>query len=464
MSKIRPTRTEVQKVAALYCEGMSLPAIGSLLAKEEAEVSLLIEAAEQMGYISYQPTLTVDTLDPEVNDLVRNEALTAVLSEAIGQCLETLMISIAIVPSPWEMFTSFEIDVAEARTAVDEYLQAEGISARVAAVRAAKEISNCLFDGQDHVVGLNWGYLVSETIGHIRPLPSQIGWGTTTVVSLFGDLDFRLPGQEPGLVPSRDLNCNNLVARLAQRLAGHGEAVPLNVPGFVPSHIATNQETFEALRSFMTSHSTYRMIFGGEPPEDPGSPREVSGISNRPVEAKIAKMDTIITGFGAADRKTVLRNYQRSLLDEDEIETLLRYFAQGKVVGDIGGHFVCSPEGRDSPRVLEFVEGLNRRLLAAQPSDFVDVASRHRKHQRGGGVVGVTVGARKARILYALLSMNPCPISRLIIDTHCALALLSLLDSAALEAFVDAAGDRQTRRHRDWSRGTRELIRLDSRE
>ena len=436
--------------------------IARLLSRGDGDVRRMIEAAEELGYIAYEPTLTALSLDPEAAELARNESLTSALVEAMGERLESMHTPIAVTPSPRAMFTSFDHEAAKGTHEFNRYLEAEGASARVACARAAKELANSIFDGRDHVVGLNWGYHVSETIGHVRPRPSAIGQGRISVVSLFGDLDFHSAHPEAESEPvSRNVNCNSLVAQLAQRLGGAAEALPLNVPGFIPAPFARDAETFESIRTFLTSHATYQRIFGGPPPEDPGGPRAVSGISDRPTDAAIARMDTILTGFGAADRHTMFQNYQRVLLADDEIPTLLTYFREGKVAGDLGGYFIPSREGRSDEGVGEFLSGLNRRLLAAQLSDFVDVASRHRKDGTGGGVVGVTVGARKARVLYALLSMDPSPISRLVIDTHCALALLHLLDRDALTRYAQDAGQLLTAERDEWSPSTRRMIPLN---
>src|SRR5205085_9624838 len=105
-----------------------------------------------------------------------------------------------------------------------------------------------------------------------------------------------------------------------------------------------------------------------------------------------------------------------------------------------------------------FLLEINRRIPAAQPSDFRHVASTHVKTHKGGGVVGVTVGARKAKILFTLLSQNPCPISRLIIDVHCALALLNLLDRAEFARLIRNEGQSLVQERANWSEGTRRLI------
>src|SRR5205085_6729351 len=124
-------------------------------------------------------------------------------------------------------------------------------------------------------------------------------------------------------------------------------------------------------------------------------PRDALGISNQETRAKIAHMDTIITGFGSADMYTFLSVFFKAWLDPREIDELLSHVKRDLVVGDIGGHFVPSAIGRDDDALIRFLLEINRRIPAAQPSDFRHVASTHVKTHKGGGVVGVTVGARK---------------------------------------------------------------------
>jgi hypothetical protein len=100
--------------------------------------------------------------------------------------------------------------------------------------------------------------------------------------------------------------------------------------------------------------------------------------------------------------------------------------------------------------------------LAAQPSDFIDVASRYQKTKKGAGVIAVTVGARKAKILYTLLSWAPCPLSMLVIDSHCALALLNSIDPESFKDFVASQeGKRLVGGHKKWSDGTKTLIPIE---
>lgn len=127
---------------------------------------------------------------------------------------------------------------------------------------------------------------------------------------------------------------------------------------------------------------------------------------------------------------------------------------------DCGANLNAEPSvrGEEDDEMKRFLRVINRRFLAAQPSDFVDVASRHRKNGLGAGVVGVTVGASKAKIVARLLSLSPCPISGQFIDTHCALALLAELSRPEFRRFVRGPGRRLLSDLGRWSADSRMLI------
>lgn len=448
---------ELQKVAALYCAGMQKEDIAQVLSKNENEVQRMIENAEQLNYFEYRPYLSGRTLDPKVEDFVYNATLTTPLSNLFKDKIEGSLFPIIVTPSPVSMFRTYEVDARRNPKHYEDYRKAERASTRIVARRAAEEVSKYLFDGKDHVIGLNYGYVVRETISNIRLMPS-LPSGKISVVSLFGDLEFNMPELNESPVHSTDVNCNNLVSQLAQQLGQRAEAVPLSVPGFIPVWFTTNEDTFNEIRTFLTSHASYRRIFGSPPANDPESPRETHGITDRQSDAKIAHMDVIITGFGSADSYTGLHGFIRAWLSDDEIKDLQKYAQQHRIVGDIGGHLVASGEARGDAALRLFLLNINRRIPAAQPSDFIEVASKPRKIPNSAGVVGVTVGARKANILFTLLSRDPCPISRLITDTHCALALFNLVDPREFRRFIDGDGKRLVEGSEDWSEDTRNLI------
>jgi DNA-binding transcriptional regulator LsrR (DeoR family) len=449
---------ELQKVAALYCEGMKRESIAETLSRDENDIQRMIEYARQCGLFSEQPLLTLDTLSPEVQEFVYNETLTKKLKDALGEKIELGLAPITITPSPTSMFTTFHIDTTENSEPLAAYTKAEGDSLELVCRRAAQELMSFLLDDEPHIVGLNYGVIVRDTIKHIHPLPSQLSGAKLSVVSLFGDLEFHSPDQVIPPLRSLDVNCNNMVSQLVQRMGGQAEAVPLNVPGFIPAQFAFSEQTFDAIQSLLTSHSSYRRIFGAPPTQDSAETKNLAAITKRPAEAMISHMDTIITGFGAADNYTVLSHYLNSWLDKEEIETLLEYCHAGKVVGDIGGHLISPSEAKDDNDLINFLLRINRRTLAAQPSDFIHVASRHLKSRKGAGVLGIAAGARKAKILSTLLSRSPCPISRLVIDTHCALALLDSIDPKEFKRFVSDEGKRFVETTENWSESTRKLI------
>ena len=59
---------DIQKVAALHCEGMNRQEIAEILFVPENDVDRMIEAASQMGYFYYQPRLASQVLSPEVHE------------------------------------------------------------------------------------------------------------------------------------------------------------------------------------------------------------------------------------------------------------------------------------------------------------------------------------------------------------------------------------------------------------
>ena len=358
------------------------------------------------------------------------------------------------------MFTHY-VAPSPASSEHAEYRKAEHLSLKVAAARASDEFVSRLFDGEDHTIGVNWGISVKLMIDQVRPLPSLVGDAKISVISLFGDLEFHALAAPTDRIGSEYINCNTHVQQLASRLGRRAKAVPLNVPGFIPAEFDKNPQTFSNIRNFLGRHSSYRRIFGELPGNDTLKPRTYNGIIDFVSDAEITRMDSIITGFGSADAYTDLYYFLQSWLDNEEIKTLLDYSRDGKVVGDIAGHLVPSFIGEQDDQVMLFLHHINRRILAAQPSDFADVASRHRKTKKGAGVVGVTVGARKAKIVARLLSKPVCPISALFIDTHCALALLAELSPTEFRLFVRGPGQRLLEEVGEWSKDSRRLIPIE---
>lgn len=456
MPDLHFTSKALQQVAVLLCEGMQTPEIATILSTSVEHVQRMSEVAEERGYFAYLPTLTLDELDPKVQEFVYEETLTTTLRNVLQGKLELEGIPIFITPSPSAMFHTFTVGAKEGSEEYKRYRQAEWESTRRVCRRAAHVVSKFLFDGQEHTIGLNWGTIVHETIQHLQPLPSQLGDAQISVVSLFGDLAFHAPYPLSSSFDTDDVNCNALVTRMARRLGRSSEAVLLNVPGFIPAHFAQTEAYFHALRTFMDEHVSYRQIFGSLPDNVSDKPREIGGVTNRPPETKLSQMDTIITGFGSADAYTQSQHYLQSWLSSTEMETL-RQCVPELIAGDLGGHLIPTPRGSEDDHVTRFFKSLNRRLLAVQPSDFIDVATRHLQAPKGAGVVGIAVGARKAKILYILLSWRTCPISQLVMDTHCALALLHLLDPGELKSFLTSpAGG--CLRSPEWSEDTKQCI------
>jgi DNA-binding transcriptional regulator LsrR (DeoR family) len=451
---------DLQKAAAFYCEGMSADEIADVMSIQASTVQRMIEHAEQANFFEYRPRLMLEGLLPEVAEFVHNDMLTLSLRKVLEESYEVRLPSLHITRSPAVMFRSYSRAAAEDSETHRKYREAEYVALRSCATRAADELCRRLFDGADHTIGVNWGISVKLTIDHMKPLPSQLSEAKLSVLSLFGDLDFVLPQAPAHRLGTRYVNSNRHAQQLAQRLGRNAEAFALSVPGFIPAQFAYERETFLGIREFLGSHASYREIFGELPVEDTTKPRTYNGITDKESDARASRMDTIVTGFGSADTYTDAFHFLKIWLDDKEIQTLSEFCSEGMIAGDIAGHLVPTQSGETNDQVMNFLRKVNRRILAAQPSDFVDVACRQRKSGVGAGVVGVTVGARKAKIVARLLGQSPCPISALFIDTHCALALLYALSPTEFRRYIHGPGSRLARDAKEWSEDTHRMIPL----
>ena len=451
---------ELQKVAALHCEGIDNSEIANMLSLARADVQRMIERSEQLGYFDYRPQLNVASLSAEASEFIYNGTLTTALCSALADRPELSFISVDVTPSPGVMFARFCMKAAEGTREYAEYRAAESISLQAVAGRAAERVVKAIFDGRQHTIGVNWGLSVKKVIEKIHLPATQNTIGDMRVISLFGDMEFYPQDPAAQSIGSEYVNCNAHVCELASRLAPYGHAVPLNAPCFVPAEFARNQATFNAIREFLGSHSSYRRIFGELPGDDPIRPRKFNGIIDFSSDVQITQMDTIITGVGSADAYTQMSAFLKFWLDAGELKTLRDYCAQHLVVGDLGCHLIPSVEADENDQLKRFLRQINRRILGAQPSDFVDVASRQRKTRSGAGVVAVAIGARKAKIIARLLTLcnSPCPLSVLVIDSHCALALFKELNAREYQSFINGPGKRFLTNVDEWSADTRAIL------
>jgi DNA-binding transcriptional regulator LsrR (DeoR family) len=442
---------ELQQVAGLFCEGMSLQDIVSTLpGRNESDIWQMLQRALREGYFHYQPVLSINNMSKELRNFLNNETLTKTIAEALSTKLELRNISIRITRSPERMFECYQVEPITDEEKYREYLKAESASLEIIGRRVATELSRRLFDGKQHIVGLNYGASVLLAAKQLSPLPSQVSQ-MLTVVSLFGDIGFHIAeGPLPLLKGNVPLASNDIVALLANRLGPMAKAELLNVPAFIPYEFTLVEDTFRNIHNFLTSHSSYTRIFG--------TPYSVDKARNP--DALVTKMDTIITGFGSADNYTVLQCFLPAWLSTEETETILDHCRSGAIVGDIGGHLVTSPLWSGNTRSLnQFLSRINQRLIAANPIDFLNVADRHAMNRNtGAGVVGVAAGGRKARILHALLAQERCPLSMLFIDTFCALALLNLIDSNAYRVLIHSGESGITPNRENWSIATKQLL------
>jgi DNA-binding transcriptional regulator LsrR (DeoR family) len=129
-------------------------------------------------------------------------------------------------------------------------------------------------------------------------------------------------------------------------------------------------------------------------------------------------VDTLVTGLSSID-VDILPVYRPHLITQEDIPILQR----AGVVGDLALHLIVESEemDRNSPE-RQLVETINSLIVGAEPSDFVKVAERARKADSEGlGVVVLSVGAWKARILTTAIRMGA--VTELITDMDTALAI-----------------------------------------
>jgi len=440
----RDDYTRIQEAAGLHCEGLTEEDIAIIMDLEKHRVHALLEQGMSLGYYHYQPVYTLPKLGSELHHTLLHERVTHDLSYALENTLHLRSNHVRVTWSPPAMFEHYREQPAN-HGAIDEtYRQAETQSLQNVARIAGRYLARRLFDDSAHTIGLNYGTSVMFTVKEIPILPSRIT-RKLTIVSLFGDLGYYLapqPLHKDGYAP-----CNEIVSLLADKI-GEPPLVRkelLSVPVFIPHTFATSKDTFLKIRSFLTQHASYEKIFGHE-----------NGDDSSPLFDKI---DTIITGVGSVDNYTSLSRFLPLWLSEQESEKLLEYCREGKIAGDLGGHFIPDPAyATGSHDVARFLDRINQRLIAASPDRFKEVAERYAYNPHSGaGVVCAAAGARKAKILFALLNEPSCPLSCLFIDSHCALALLYLIDEEKYTRLI-SSDNRLFAGAKRWSEETKALI------
>jgi len=438
---------EINKAAMLFCEGMNEKDIASILACNMDDVKSMLDKALHEKYFRYEPILSIDDFTKDMSDFLYNETLSKDISEVLRESIELCHIPVTVSMSPLDMFSKYQCSSPENEDNRKKYVRAETESLYIVGRRAAQELSQKLFDGQDHVIGVNYGVSVYSTVRFIAPLPSQVT-NKLTIVSLFGDLDFHTQLEEdfPFIHKDKKLACNDIVAQFANRLGPNATAELLNAPVYIPQPFKADSTTFEDIHSFLTNHASYGRIFTAS--------GQQSGVP------LISSIDTLISGFGSADNYTVLQRFLGNWLDKEEFAKVMQYCENGDIVGDLGGHFITAHGKTNlSGDLPDFLESVNRRLVATKPKHFTEVAERHLQNKdKGAGVVGIAAGGRKARVLNALLAQRPCPISSLFIDSHCALALLKLIDKKRFDDLVKKNQGSIAFDSNTWSDGTKRLF------
>ena len=389
-----------RRIADFAACGLSVKYIMGLTGLRQSQVERRIDAALKAGMIQCAYRLTTTRGNPDSPDIL---ALLAdnELQKAVSLLWEANSTQFVVVNSPDEMFTSYDVAAPINGPEWTAYRDAERKVLGWMQGVAGQFLAPHLFDGRKHVVGVNWGFIVyhigQELIARQGFTRSNGGGDKITWVSLCGDLNYS-DLESDSWEPVR-FNSNEHVSDLAKNI-GASEAAHLTVPSFLPENIARGSNVTE-IKKWLISHSSYRCIWGkGALPQVPEGPRQIGG-------GLIEEMDTIITGLGGADSYTELKRYLSGWLNEDEVARLQEYTHRGLIAGDIGAHILPTTEGFGNADVVTFLRTINRRLLAAYPSDFAKVGLKHRNQpDSGAGVVAVVAGARKAPIVKALVELD----------------------------------------------------------
>jgi hypothetical protein len=197
--------------------------------------------------------------------------------------------------------------------------------------------------------------------------------------------------------------------RLAQIAASAFDAMRsprITTPAYIPRRFHSDSRDLRAIRDFVEGDVSYRRIFGGK--DDSGTLQP--GL--------LGQVDTLVTGLSSIDVE-ILPIYRPNLITQQDIPIL----EKAGVVGDLALHLIVESEASDrkSPE-RRLVETINSLIVGADPSDFVQVAERAReKDSRGLGVLVLSVGVWKARILTTAIRMGA--VTELITDLDTALAI-----------------------------------------
>ena len=380
-----PHIQEALQVAYYHCIlEMPLKTIAELLGKSPATITRRLDEVRQAGWLRDHPEFTPP---PEIwKDLQARMTCTDVEIALKTYFGPERPPRISVLPSPPARPGE---DLRQARPEVVERI----------GLFAARRLADSLGDG-DHVVGVNWGWSVRQAVVNLRPARPN---PNVRFVPIVGSLS--LDERDPHFDEAIECSANRL-AQLAASAFDAPRSPRVTTPAYIPRRFHRDPRGLRAIRDFVEGDVSYLRIFGGKDENGARQP----GLMDQ--------VDTLVTGLSSID-VDILPVYRPHLITQEDIPILQR----AGVVGDLALHLIVESEemDRNSPE-RQLVETINSLIVGAEPSDFVKVADRARRaDSQGLGVVVLSVGAWKARILTTAIRMGA--VTELITDMDTALAI-----------------------------------------
>lgn len=372
-------------MAYYHCQlEMPLKTIAEILGKSPATITRRLDEVRQAGWLRDHPEFTPP---PEIWKSLQSKMTCTDVETALKTYFgpENLP-RISVLPSPP---AGTGDDVRQARPEAVERI----------GLFAAKRLAESLSEGE-HVVGINWGWSVRHCVVNLRPPRPNPG---NRFVPIVGSLS--LDETDPHYDEAIECSANRL-AQLAASSFDAPRAPRITTPAYIPRRFHADPRGLRAIRDFVESDVSYRRIFGG---------KDESGLTH---PGLLHQVDTLVTGLSAID-VDILPIYRPNLITQEDIPILER----AGVVGDLALHLIVESEqaDRQTPEG-QLVETINSLIVGAEPVDFVRVAARARQSNNAGlGVMVLSVGAWKARILTTAIRMGA--VTELITDLDTAIAI-----------------------------------------
>ena len=380
---------EALQVAYYHCIlEMPLKTIAEVLGKSPATITRRLDEVRQAGWLRDHPEFTPP---PDVwKELQAQMTCTDVETALKTYFGPDKLPRITVLPSPPGRPGE---DLRQARPEAVERI----------GLFAARRLTEELSFGE-HVVGVNWGWSVRHCMANLRPpRPNP----SARFIPIVGSLS--LDETDPHFDEAIECSANRL-AQLAASAFDAPRAPRITTPAYIPRRFHEEPKRLKAIREFVESDVSYLRIFGGTDEhgsQQPGLMRQV---------------DTLVTGLSSIDVE-ILPIYRPHLITQEDIPVLER----AGVVGDLALHLIVEADSMDrrSPE-RQLVETINSLIVGATPADFIRVAERARREDAPGlGVVVLSVGVWKARILTTAIRMGA--VNELITDLDTALAIARLV-------------------------------------